>query len=426
MFLSQLYNEFFRKKVTLNTILYNIYDYLLKVIPFFNGQKNGQLGGISMPRRGENIHKRKDGRWEGRYIKGYDMTGKAKYGSVYAKTYLEAKHKLICINEKMINKSFPAQKTKLIFSEVLYLWLENNHLKLKPQTYIKYLFLIESHIIPCVGKYAVEKINSTMVNKFLAEKSYQGRLDGNGGLSPSYIRTISFIIVSAIEFATKEGYCSVIISNITLPSRNKKELQILTYQEQTQLEKHLIGNPDNRNLGILISLYTGLRLGEVCGLRWGDIDFISGTIHVRHTVERIKNLDYEKGGNKTILILGDAKTLSSNRVIPIPKMLVNLLEKVQQSDDVFVLQGKTYPYTDPRTFQYSFHKNLKECNIRNVNFHALRHTFATRCIESGMDIKSLSEILGHSSVNITLNIYVHSSLDYKRTQLDAMTSYCGH
>lgn len=124
-------------------------------------------------------------------------------------------------------------------------------------------------------------------------------------------------------------------------------------------------------------------------------------------------------------MVGDAKTYSSDRVLPVPEKLYKILSKIRSQDSEFVIPGKKYPYMDPRTFQYAFKRCLKKSGIRNINYHALRHTFATRCIESGMDIKSLSEILGHASVNITLNIYVHSSMEHKREQLNKMTLFCG-
>ena len=235
-----------------------------------------------MPRRGENIHKRKDGRWEGRYIKKYDLSGKACYGSVYAKSYLEVKRKLIEISEKVINNRSPAKSQNLLFREVLYLWLENGKLRYKHQTYTKYLYMIESHIISEIGNIKIKNINCEFINKFLYDKSNSGRLDGKGGLSPSYIRTIAFIICSAIDYAAKEGYCATLSREIICPPKAKKQLEVLTSQEQNKLELYISNDIDDRKIGTLLSLYTGLRIGEVCGLTWGDIDFSGETIHVHH------------------------------------------------------------------------------------------------------------------------------------------------
>lgn len=378
-----------------------------------------------MSRRGENIRKRSDGRWEGRYIKGYDEQGKSKYGSVYAKSYLEVKRKLIVANEQKSLNIFFEKTTKLTFREVLYLWLDANRIKLREQTYAKYQRLVEQHIIPDIGMLPVSKITTTMVNQFLYQKSNNGRLDGKGGLSSSYIKTISFIVISALEFAVKSGFCQPLIGEIIRPNKNKKDLEVLSIKEQVALENVVWGDCDKRKVGVLLSLYAGLRIGEVCGLKWDDIDFENNTIHICRTVERVANVNCKESDKKTKLVVGDAKTISSKRKIPIPKPLIKLLKECVDTPDKYVIQGTTYPYTDPRTYQYRFHNYLEQSNLRNINFHALRHTFATRCVESGMDIKTLSEILGHANVNITLNTYVHSSMEQKRIQLDNMTTFCG-
>lgn len=382
-------------------------------------------GGNYMPRKGENIRKRKDGRWEGRYIKTYNSLGKAVYGSVYARTYVDVKRKLIEMNKLVLDHALPQKQQKVAFREVLYLWLENNKIKLKLQTYADYKYMIESHILPWVGSIYISDVDSNYINSFLTSKFNDGRLDGKGGLSTSYIKKLSFILCSALDFAVKENYCSPIRGDIIHPQNKKKELEVLSIAEQLILEQYIMTDFDERKLGVLLSLYAGLRIGEVCGLKWSDIDFQMQTIHVRHTVERIKNIDADANDSKTKLVLGDAKTYSSDRIIPITPKLMSLLESYKQNKNMFLLRGNSYEYTDPRTYQYSFQGYLKSCKLRPINYHALRHTFATRCIESGMDIKSLSEILGHASVNITLNTYVHSSLEHKRNQLQAMSVYCG-
>ncbi|MDD4492765.1 MAG: tyrosine-type recombinase/integrase [Eubacteriales bacterium] len=380
-----------------------------------------------MPRRGENIHKRKDNRWEGRFIRGYDSLGKAKYGSVYGKTYFEVKKKLNEVSEQLSKNALPQGDHEISFREVLFLWLQSNRIKLKDQTYAKYQFLADTHLIPTIGSTKIRKVDSCIINRFLEQKSKNGRIDGKGGLSSSYIQTLSFIIQSVIEYAVAEGYRPPLSGSITKPAKKRKSFDVLSITEQEKLLHYVsIGELNDKKLGILLSLYTGMRIGEVCGLMWSDIDFTSNVIHICHTVERIKNLDAGPDDNKTKLVLGDAKTYSSDRLIPIPSALANSLELYRKRNTgKFVIQGNSYEYTDPRTFQYVFHHYLEECNLRSINYHALRHTFATRCIEVGVDIKSLSEILGHATVNITLNTYVHSSMDLKRLQLDKLCAVCG-
>ncbi len=377
-----------------------------------------------MPRRGENIRKRKDGRWEGRYAKGQDSAGKTKYGSVYAKTYSEVKQKLTEKNNCIKTNTLSQNKGDLFFEDLLYLWLDNIKIKIKEQTYEKYKRLIETHIIPDLGQLKIRQINTTLLNQYLYQKSITGRLDKSGGLSTSYIQTISVIIKSAIKYAAYEKIYIFEPLDISTPKQKPKETEVLTKKEQAALEEYLLNHFDEKAIGIFLSLYTGLRIGEVCGLKWGDIDFNTRSIHVRNTVIRIANPNPTEK-RKTTLVLGDTKTRSSKRIIPMPELIYIMLKNLAQSSNMFVIKGCSYPYTDPRTYQYVFHKYLENSGVRNVNYHVLRHTFATRCMESGMDMKSLSEILGHSNVNITLNIYVHSSMELKRAQMEKMISFCG-
>ncbi len=283
-----------------------------------------------MSRKGENIRKRKDGRWEGRYIKKRGPDGKAIYGSIYGKTYTSVKEKLkeVSNNQKEFLKG-----NMLTFEEALFLWLENNKLKQKEQTYCKYLQLINTQIVPQLGYIKLSKINNVIINRFISEKSMCGRLDNKGGLSASYIQTICFIIESTLRFCEENNFSSSFTGKIIRPTKKKNTVQILSFDEQKTLEKHLFTDVDETKIGMLLSLYTGLRVGEVCGLRWGNIDFENNVIRVENTVERIKNLDKLDTSSKTILILSDTKTESSNRIIPIPTVLIQLLKSRKQDDN---------------------------------------------------------------------------------------------
>lgn len=376
-----------------------------------------------MARRGENIRKRKDGRWEGRYIKGRDINGKAVYGSVYAKKYSIVKEKLKEIGT--LEQGF-LKGNKMLFREALVLWLESNSVKQKPQTYYKYLQLINTQIIPSIGHIMLSKINSVLINQFVSEKSASGKLNKKGGLSPSYIHTICFIIESTINYCVENSFCSPLSGKIIRPAMHRKELRILSFDEQKTLENNIFTNITETKMGIILSLYAGLRIGEVCGLKWKDIDLEQGIIYIKHTVQRIKNFDNQNDDtSKTVLILSDTKSESSTRIVPIPITLKKVLDKNKSKDNDFIIKGKKYPFADPRTLQYAFKKCLNECGLPNINYHALRHTFATRCVEAGVDVKTLSEILGHSNINITLNTYVHSSLEHKKEEIEKFDSYCG-
>lgn len=192
-----------------------------------------------MPRRGDNIRKRSDGRWEGRYIQETAEESKAKYRSVYGKTYSEVKKKLVvATNQREAGANHTIKQTKL-FKEVLDLWLEDNRIKLKESTHAKYYALIHRHIAPSLGETAVSEINTLAVNGFLYTKSRSGKLDGSGGLSPSYIRTMAFIVKSAVDFAARSGYGCVLSGEVRFPAKRKSDLEILSPGEQQTLEGQL-------------------------------------------------------------------------------------------------------------------------------------------------------------------------------------------
>ena len=371
-----------------------------------------------MSKRGDNIRKRKDGRWEGRYKKGRSQDGSLVYGSVYGKTYREVKDKLTTLAKEPAKPSLPKGREKT-FGEVLNLWMSNNRIRLKGGTVNKYQNLIDSHIMPELGFVRITELEATRINNFLDNKLSNGKLDGSGGLSPSYVRSIMLIINAALKYAVDEQFCLPLKSAVCKPTVPKTELVILSRDEQRKIEGFLLSEFSLSSAGVFISLHTGMRIGEICGLSWDDVDLTQGIIKVRHTVARVKN-DAEKG-TKTKLILDTPKTEASVREIPISTVLAPVLIKLKTiSQKGFVLSG-TNQFMKPRTFEYHYHRILDKSDIESINFHALRHTFATRCVEVGVDIKSLSEILGHANVGITLNTYVHSSLEMKRTQLEKLT-----
>lgn len=372
-----------------------------------------------MPKRGENIHKRKDGRWEGRYKSGTSPDGKAKYSSVYGKTYGEAKSKLISAIQKKNDKTV-LDKNDSTFGELVKLWQDINKIKHKGATETKYDYLIENHILPCLGNVKISAFSTFLLNDFMFNKLQAGRIDNKGGLSPAYVKNIMFIITSVIKFAMNEQLCQPMNLHLFKPDSDKKELAILSVIEQQKLESYLKTHLTYTALGILISLHMGLRIGEVCALTWDDVDFENEIIHIRSTVARVKNTQ-NVGEYKTHLIIDKPKTKSSLRDIPIPSSLLPLLLKMRKKAcSRYVISDKE-TFTSPRTFEYRYHKLLDICDIESINYHALRHTFATRCVEVGVDVKTLSEILGHADVSITLNTYVHPSIELKRKQMEKLS-----
>ena len=370
-----------------------------------------------MPKKGERIYKRKDGRWEGRYRSGINSDGKSVYRSVYGKSYYEVKKKLSGCNESN-DLIEPNAKKSPMFKEVIAMWQKANQNRYKGATALKYDNLINSHILPVLGGYRLSEINTFVLADFMDSKLNAGRLDRAGGLSPSYVRSIMLIVFEVIDFAVKEDMCEPLRTQIHKPVIEKSELEILDARSQAYLERQLFLCPSETGVGILISLNTGLRISEVCALRWTDIDFEKAILFVRSTVARVKSNENDKA---TALIIDRPKTKSSLRDIPISAKLMRVLIPLyEKSKSEYVISDKQN-FVSPRTYEYRFHKILEQYHIKSVNYHALRHTFATRCIEYGVDVKTLSEILGHSNVSITLNTYVHSSMDRKREQLEKLS-----
>ncbi len=370
-----------------------------------------------MAKCGENIHKRKDGRWEARYRIGVGPSGKIKYGSVYAKTYREVKAKRIeRLNAASQQVALP--RDRILFSQVADRWMDNNRLRLKHATQYRYQTLLDSHIIPYFGGRRIHEITATEINEYLASKIQCGRLDGKGGLAPSYIRSIMLIINSVISYAVANQLRQPLQTKICKPQIPKREMPILTLEQQKLLVSQCCAQPSPTALGVLLSLYAGMRIGEVCALAWSDIDFPKQIVHIRKTVTRT----YETtGSSQSVLSIGEPKTLASYRDVPLSSWLAAILrQEYERRKSSFVVS--TMPqFVSPRTYDYRFHRLLAKVGISDINYHALRHTFATRCIEVGTDVKSLSEMLGHANAAVTLNIYVHPSMDIKRLQVEKLS-----
>lgn len=367
-----------------------------------------------MGRRGESIFLRKDGRWEARYLLGKDAaTGKAKYRSVYGNTYSEAKEKRM----QAMTKTYISHKNGSII-DAIRLWLEEKEPDIKEQTYRRYRQCIDTHIIPYFGNFKCSAITQTMVDDFLRQKRQSGRVDGKGGLSQSTIRGMCILLQSILLFAYQKKMGIQEMIQIKKPKVEKKTVSVLMPNEQKKLETFLLEAPADTNLAIYLALHSGMRIGEICALRWSDIDFDAQMLSVRHTVIR------NKAGQSAI---APPKSETSQRSIPITQRLTKLLtEERKRSSSEFVFSSpQKDTFLNPRTLQYRFQTMLSRLGIEKIAFHALRHTFATRWIECGMDVKSLSEVLGHAGVQITLDIYVHSSDKLKREAIEKLEVFSG-
>lgn len=373
-----------------------------------------------MSKKGENIYKRKDGRWEGRYIKSRSKSGKIIYGYVYAKTYREAKAKL--------GEITPTQNAQLVastaissnvFSEIASDWLKSIRSKTKESTFNKYENMLTNYILPLYGEQMLNKITYDFIESCCSIQLVSGGKKGSG-LSPKTVADALSIVRSILKFAIRKGiYVSCDGSSIQI-KHPSKEMRVLSKIEQAQLCEYLLSEPEPCNIGILICLFTGLRVGEICALRWENVSFSEQTIHVHQTLQRIQNKSGD--GSKTKIIVTTPKSTCSIRTIPIPDELLIVLTAYKKTSVGYLLTNDAHSFVEPRTMQNKFKKALKTCGIESANFHSTRHTFATRCIELGFDVKSLSEILGHATVNITMNRYVHPTMELKKENMKKLSS----
>lgn len=372
-----------------------------------------------MPKKGENIYKRKDGRWEGRYIRYYDENEKAKYGYVYAKTYNEVK-KLLLERKSATSKQIGLlSKISVSYNAVLDAWLQSSRINIKESTYARYFRLIETHIRPYLGKYQLSKISTQLVEGYIEQQLVSGRLDRKGSLSSKTVTDILTIIKSTMEYAKYKNLdvmCN--LSKLTIKKKDK-EMRVLRPNEQEALIRVLTHEMDLYKFGVLLSLYSGIRIGELCALQWEDLCVSNSTLKVRKTMQRIQDTNVG-AASKTKVVITEPKSQCSIREIPLPVFITKYAEQFVTHPKAYILSGDKNRYVEPRTMQNRFKSYVKESGIDEANFHALRHTFATRCVEVGFEIKSLSEVLGHANVNITLNRYVHSSFDLKQCNMNKL------
>ena len=309
-----------------------------------------------------------------------------------------------------------AKKNKILYSDWIYEWLIEKKEYIKESTYANYSNNIFNHIIPKLGNIYIQDLNHKIIQNFLLDLFKNGRKDGLGGLSEKTIKDITIIIKGSLRKAINEEKIRHFELTFNYPKDNKdSKIYILSKHEQNKLTNYVLENLTNRNIGLLISLYSGLRIGELCALKWNDIDFKKNILSVNKTIQRVYIKD--KDNNISKVIITTPKTKNANREIPINKEFLELLKKLKTKGDDYIITGSS-KYLEPRTYRKYFNKVLKQVKIKQFNFHSLRHTFATNCISLGVDYKTVSELLGHANVNITLNLYVHPRLSQKKKCID--------
>lgn len=393
-----------------------------------------------MAKKGNNegsIRRRSNGTWEGRYTDGVNAEGKQIQRSVYGKTKKEVADKLHAIFFQK-QQGIYVTPTKVLVKDWLTEWLHNYaHINVRLSTYISYEGYIYNHICPMIGDLPIQKLTPPIVQNFYNDRFLNGRTDGKGGLSSKTLRNMHNMFHQAMEQAKING---LIMQNPTdnaiIPKSQKKEMRVLSVEEQLRLlnvvHQHRLG------FAIKFDLATGLRIGELCALKWSDLNYQKKTVKISRTLQRIKTNQLEReeldgSENMTMVVEGDVKTSSGFREIPIPdKIWMELLQHQQRQQQEYLSLGIpilpggyvfAMPFgtcVEPSTMRDALNYLLAAAEIEHANFHSLRHTFATRAIEAGMPVKTLSDILGHSQVQITMDLYCHSSIDHMRDSMNML------
>ena len=368
-----------------------------------------------MARHGENIYKRKDGRYEGRYVIGKTDFGRTRFGYVYGYQYAEVKRELLLKKAEQAQSIRPDNGgCKCCLDEWLRQWMESELLgSVKPSSYQTYENLIYRYLMPAFGKVRVSSVSPAMINDWIEKMT-------DSGLSHSTIKGAYRLLSAAMRYALDEG---LIRKNpcrkIRIQRPEQREQRVLTRAEQENIRSAATAC----DLPMLLSLYTGMRLGEVCALRWSDIDWERKIITVRRTVQRIARGRNCETQEKTMLMIGAPKSVRSQRVIPVPDFVLSQMKEMMEKDAfssyIFSASGKA---AEPRTIQRRVGRFMKKLGISGVHFHTLRHSFATRLLELGVDIKTVSVLLGHGSVMTTLDFYAHSLIEQQRNAMELLAA----
>lgn len=285
----------------------------------------------------------------------------------------------------------------------------------KLRTYERYGQICELHIIPNLGDYELDDITVIDLQKFVTRLLTNGNLKTGNGLSAKFVNLIISVIQNSLKKAYLIGYSAQYIADkIQRPKIKEKQVECLTIAEQKKIEQYVLNSKNDKLFGVVLCLYTGLRIGELLALAWQDIDFAKGLL----VVSKACHDSYDNGMH--MRIIDSPKTEHSRRIIPLPKQLLPLLNgmKKRSKCEYIIADGDNPVFV--RSYQRAFELLLKKLGIEHKGFHSLRHTFATRALECGMDVKTLSELLGHKNATITLNRYAHSLLEHKREMMNKL------
>ena len=346
-----------------------------------------------------NVYYRKDGRWEGRISKKCFNNGKKGYYYFFGNTRENVIAKMEDFEKRNLN-NLSCTKT---FNELYEEWLDHTLHSIKESTAENYKMKARLHLIPIFGDNLVSNITIKDIDDFIKSKEHSG-------LSVRYICDILTLLKTILKYGSQIYDYKNPAARVCMPKKRKTQIQLLDADQQSKLCKYLNENSNLTSLGVKLALGAGLRIGEVCALRWKDIDLDKRILTVNSTLQRIH---CDNADRKTKLTITAPKSESSIRQIPISNHLASYLKQQMSDSSCFIISGTQKPI-EPRTLQYRFNAILKNAELPSIHFHALRHMFATNCIRLGFDVKTLSELLGHSKVEITLNRYVHSSIERKK------------
>lgn len=296
-------------------------------------------------------------------------------------------------------------------------WLYSIEHRIARSTFVKYEQLAKKYIFPFFETTTFEELDNNCLKHFYEQINY-GESNCRKPLSVGNRRTIFMIVNNALDYAYSSRRLDQKYYIKPGLTRAKKIVRVFSQEDQKKLEACILSQEDNYSLAIMLGLFTGLRLGEICALQWKDISFETSSLYVNKTVQRLK-VPEEGLSSRTKLMVSQPKSAASNRLIPLPTFLLEYIKRFPHSQqDAFVLTGSTAVPMEPRTLQYHYQKILQKAKIPYLNFHCLRHTFATRCVTLGWDMKTLSEVLGHFDIKITMEYYFHSSFEYKQLQMN--------
>lgn len=300
--------------------------------------------------------------------------------------------------------------------ELLNDWLQK-YIKhsIKLRTFLLYQGIIKNHIVPILGEYKLHDLSPKIIQNFISSKIEDGNLSNKQKLSYNTVYSITSVLKQVLKYAFSLSLLPKdLLTTIKLPPVSEKKIEIFETFEQQKIENYCLFSKPNY-IGIVLCLYTGIRIGELLALTWEDIDLENKIISINKSLSILKI----KGSSSKHI--DKPKTKSSVRIIPIPKQLIPFIKKIKKtSQSKYLISTRNNEMVDIRSYQRSFEAMQKRLNIKYRNFHSLRHTFATRALELGMDVKTLSEILGHNNATVTLNRYTHSLLEYKKEMINKL------